>query len=163
MGIQSRPTHKNNVSLLASVVQWRTFNIHENFMFFTLGKKIISERFFGKDKMAVRWRHCKNLPLEALFLRVYLIHPILKVRYTQICCTDKCPVAFHICMKQLRPAHTTLLVIVNASKCSCAGDEYIWLSIPPDLPDDPFSLLQSPGSLQLLRWSKHVHTLNGSI
>lgn len=50
------------------------------------------------------------------------------------------------------------LVVVHSSNSSCSRPQDIRLAIPPDLADDPFSLLQPLCTLQLLSWSKNVHT-----
>ncbi len=82
---------ENKGSLLASMVPWRTLNIHGTFpfhkkffivekkvlyiikMFFTLRNKwffeeLFTERFFEEPKMVLLWHCCENPLLEPVFL-----------------------------------------------------------------------------------------------
>ena len=51
----------------------------------------------------------------------------------------------------------SVLVVVNPSYGPCPCDQDVWLSVPPDIPDDALPLLQTTSLLQLLRRRKHVH------
>ena len=46
---------------------------------------------------------------------------------------------------------------MHSSNSPCPRPEDVGLAVPPDLPDDPFPLLQSLRPLQLLGRSEHVH------